>query len=106
MKSLESLLFCSSYVQDSRNIGSFHFLTKSNFPFSVLCTRSDPVPGWIDNHYGATGVVVGVGLGIIRTLHINAKTIGDMVPCDMAVSALVAAAWHIQERRRYKTEHS
>jgi hypothetical protein len=50
-------------------------------------------------------MVVGVGLGIIRTLHINEKIVGDMVPCDMAVSALVAAAWHIQERRRYKTEH-
>jgi len=69
-------------------------------PSIILCTRSDPVPGWIDNHYGATGIVVGVGLGIIRTLHINEKTLGDMVPCDMAVSALVAAAWHIQERRR------
>jgi len=50
--------------------------------------------------------VVGVGLGIIRTLHINADTVGDMVPCDMAVSALVAAAWHIQERRRCKIERS
>jgi len=69
-------------------------------PSIILCTKSEPVPGWIDNHYGATGVVVGVGLGIIRTLHINEKTVGDMVPCDMAVSGLVAAAWHIQERRR------
>lgn len=49
--------------------------------------------------------MVGVGLGIIRTLHINENTVGDMVPCDMAVSALVAAAWHIQERRRCKTEN-
>jgi len=48
---------------------------------------------------------VGVGLGIIRTLHINEKALGDMVPCDMAVSALVAAAWHIQERRRCHSEH-
>ena len=84
---------------------SFFFLTKQVFPFTVLGTRSDPVPGWIDNYNGATGVVVGVGLGIIRTLHINEKTLGDMVPCDMAVSALVAAAWHIQERRRCHSEH-
>jgi hypothetical protein len=51
-------------------------------------------------------MVVGVGLGIIRTLHINGDTIGDMVPCDMVISGLLAAAWHIQERRRCKTEHS
>jgi len=49
--------------------------------------------------------VVGVGLGKIRTLHINVKALGDMVPCDMAVSALVAAAWHIQERRSCHSEH-
>ena len=71
-----------------------------------MCTRSDPVPGWTDNHYGATGFLVGICLGIIRTMHVNLETVGDMVPCDMAVSALLATAWHIQERRRCETEYS
>lgn len=58
------------------------------------------MPGWIDNLYGPTGAVVAVGLGMVRTMHINGKFVGDMVPCDMAVSALVASAWDIQQRRR------
>lgn len=73
-------------------------------PSIILCTRSEPVPGWIDNLYGPTGAVVGVGLGMIRTMHINGKFVGDMIPCDMAVSALVASAWDVQQRRRSDNE--
>ncbi|XP_021923841.1 fatty acyl-CoA reductase wat-like isoform X2 [Zootermopsis nevadensis] len=72
-------------------------------PSIILCTRSEPVPGWIDNLYGPTGAVACVGLGMIRTMHFKGKMVGDMVPCDMAVNALVTSAWHIHEQRRSGT---
>lgn len=49
--------------------------------------------GWIDNVYGPTGVVVGAGLGVLRTLHADREMVADLVPVDLAVSALIATAY-------------
>ncbi|XP_021936245.1 fatty acyl-CoA reductase wat-like [Zootermopsis nevadensis] len=68
-------------------------------PSIVYCTRRETLPGWTDNLYGPTGIVVGVVLGWIRTIYSNGKLVGDIVPCDMAVNALVTSAWHIHEQR-------
>ncbi|XP_021936348.1 fatty acyl-CoA reductase wat-like [Zootermopsis nevadensis] len=72
-------------------------------PSIVYCTRRETLPGWTDNLYGPTGIVVGVVLGWIRTIYSNGKLVGDIVPCDMAVNALVTSAWHIHEQRRSGT---
>lgn len=39
--------------------------------------------GWIDNLYELAGIAMRVGLGIIRTMHLNGKLVGDMFPCGM-----------------------
>ncbi|KAF4530067.1 hypothetical protein B566_EDAN018300, partial [Ephemera danica] len=62
-------------------------------PSIVLATWKEPVSGWIDNVYGPTGVVVGAGLGILRTLHADKDAVADLVPVDLAVSCLIATAW-------------
>ncbi|XP_069691444.1 fatty acyl-CoA reductase wat-like [Periplaneta americana] len=69
-------------------------------PSIIVCTKNDPVSGWIDNLYGPTGAVVGVGVGMIRTMHINGKYMADIVPCDMAINGLISSAWDTYERRR------
>ncbi|PSN51390.1 hypothetical protein C0J52_04436 [Blattella germanica] len=66
------------------------------------CKEKEPLAGWIDNLYGPTGTVVGVGMGIIRTMQINGNAKADLVPCDMVVSALIASAWDVYERKRSK----
>jgi hypothetical protein len=101
--SLLQYVFMSCCLFKHRDNLTFTFFSVTdlgNLLFPVLSTRSDPVSGWIDNLYGPTGAVVAVGLGMIRTMHIKEKFVGDMIPCDMAVSALVASAWHAEERRR------
>lgn len=59
----------------------------------MVATKNEPFPGWIDNLYGATGVVVATMTGIMRTLHCDPKKLADVVPADMVVNALIAAAW-------------
>ncbi|CAB3363817.1 Hypothetical predicted protein [Cloeon dipterum] len=62
-------------------------------PAIIIATWKEPVSGWIDNVYGPTGVVVGAGLGILRTLQADKEMVADLVPVDMAVSALIATAY-------------
>ncbi|XP_026684981.1 fatty acyl-CoA reductase wat-like [Diaphorina citri] len=69
-------------------------------PAIVISTWKDPVPGWIDNLYGPTGVVTGVQAGLIRTIHCNPDVTGDMVPADLTVNALVCSAWDASNRRQ------
>jgi hypothetical protein len=68
--------------------------------FSVLCTRSETILGWIDNLYGPTGAVVCLGLGMIQTMHKNRIFLEDVVCCNMVVGTLVALVLHVQEQGR------
>ncbi|XP_050422306.1 fatty acyl-CoA reductase wat-like [Adelges cooleyi] len=61
-------------------------------PTVVIATYREPVRGWIDNVYGPTGLIVGVGTGVLHTYYGDSKTITDMVPVDMVVSALICSA--------------
>lgn len=62
-------------------------------PAIVIGTSKEPVSGWIDNLYGPTGIVVGVGAGIIRCLHADPETVSDLVPVDLVVNAVLATGW-------------
>ncbi|XP_075230970.1 fatty acyl-CoA reductase wat-like [Lycorma delicatula] len=62
-------------------------------PAIVVGSYQEPLPGWVDNLYGATGVTAGCGVGFIRTLWCDENVVANIVPVDMAVNALIAAAW-------------
>jgi len=62
-------------------------------PSIVVATKTEPFPGWIDNLYGPTGVVVATVTGIMRTLHCDPNKMADIVPADMVVNGLIATAW-------------
>ncbi|KAK4877896.1 hypothetical protein RN001_010402 [Aquatica leii] len=64
-------------------------------PSIVAATSDDPVSGWIDNMYGATGATVGVALGLVRTMHVNKECLADIIPADYVISCTVAAAWSV-----------
>jgi fatty acyl-CoA reductase len=69
---------------------------------AVVSTRDEPVCGWIDNVYGPTGAFVGTGVGLIRTLHGDPHLpAANMVPVDMAVSAVIVSAWDVANKPRY-----
>lgn len=55
----------------------------------------EPVSGWIDNVYGATGVLLGVAVGLLRSLYGNKANNAEMVPADYVINSCLAAMWDI-----------
>ncbi|GLG95245.1 Fatty acyl-CoA reductase [Gryllus bimaculatus] len=51
-------------------------------PSMVVGTSQEPVPGWINNINGPAGVMIGSGLGLLRTLHLDTE-ISDLIPADL-----------------------
>lgn len=66
----------------------------------MIATAQEPIPGWINNVYGATGVVLGAGMGILRTMHCNPDMMADIVPADMVINVMIASAWDVATRHR------
>lgn len=64
-------------------------------PAVVIATAKEPVAGWIDNHFGPTGIVVGVGAGLLRVVQVDKNLRAELVPVDLCVNSMIAAAWEI-----------
>ncbi|XP_050316023.1 putative fatty acyl-CoA reductase CG5065 [Anthonomus grandis grandis] len=64
-------------------------------PSIVIAAWKEPIPGWVDNLNGPTGILVGAGKGVIRTMHCNGEFIADVVPVDISVNSLILVAWKI-----------
>ncbi|XP_052862394.1 fatty acyl-CoA reductase wat [Anopheles cruzii] len=69
-------------------------------PGIVIATYQEPVPGWIDNFYGPTGVIAGAGTGVLRTLRADPTKVANMVPVDLCVNGIISSAWDVGERNR------
>lgn len=61
----------------------------------MIASWKEPVPGWVDNMNGPTGLIIGAGKGVIRSMLCNADYLTDLVPCDVAVNATIALAWQV-----------
>lgn len=55
--------------------------------------QSDPIPGWITNLNGPTGIIVAYGKGILQTMRISENLVLDVIPCDFTVNCAITAAW-------------
>lgn len=53
------------------------------------------MPGWVDNMNGPTGLMIGAGKGVIRTMLCNYDCLVNLIPCDMAINALISLAWKV-----------
>ncbi|KDR09346.1 hypothetical protein L798_15114, partial [Zootermopsis nevadensis] len=65
-------------------------------PSIVISTAREPFPGWINNIYGATG--------LIRTMHCNEDMLAEVVPVDMVINVTIAAAWDVATQHRLKSQ--
>ncbi|XP_063893677.1 putative fatty acyl-CoA reductase CG5065 [Helicoverpa armigera] len=62
-------------------------------PSIVSAAQSEPIPGWVDNLLGATGLIVAVMKGANRVLYGDEDNFLDLIPVDyVANTAIVAAA--------------
>ncbi|CAO1396740.1 unnamed protein product [Diamesa serratosioi] len=62
-------------------------------PSIVISAMKEPLPGWVDNFNGPVGLLIGCGVGIMRTAQVAPKYIPDFTPVDVCIKAMIIAAW-------------
>ncbi|EDS42239.1 conserved hypothetical protein [Culex quinquefasciatus] len=62
-------------------------------PSVVTNTEEEPVHGWIDNFNGPVGLLVGMGIGLMRTGYVNLNNRINCIPADVSIKAMIIAAW-------------
>ncbi|CAH0548733.1 unnamed protein product [Brassicogethes aeneus] len=68
---------------------------------SIIATNLGPIRGYIDSCHGPTGVVIGVGLGILRVFYGDDDKVGDIVTADYVINNAIAAGWAVNEYKDY-----
>ncbi|CAH0383995.1 unnamed protein product [Bemisia tabaci] len=71
-------------------------------PSIVMNSNKEPLRGWNCSFQGAGALFLGIGLGILRAIYVNATKQAEIVPVDKCASALVAIPWHLHESRKKK----
>lgn len=59
----------------------------------MVSAVSEPMPGWIDNFNGPTGLLIGGGKGVLRIVLSNPKVSSDFIPVDVAIKGMIIASW-------------
>lgn len=62
-------------------------------PSIVTAALFEPVPGWVDNVSGISGIMMEIGRGTIRSIICEDKLVVDLIPVDLVVNTLISAAW-------------
>ncbi|XP_076450257.1 fatty acyl-CoA reductase 1-like [Babylonia areolata] len=63
-------------------------------PSIVGASWEEPLPGWVDNLNGPTGLLVAIGKGLLRCMHGNFHGTADLIPVDTVTNAIIAVAWY------------
>ncbi|KAL0125704.1 hypothetical protein PUN28_004638 [Cardiocondyla obscurior] len=53
------------------------------------------MPGWVDNLNGPTGLMVGAGKGVIRSMHCNGDYHAEVIPVDFATNTIITIAYKL-----------
>jgi len=62
-------------------------------PSIVVSSWKEPVPGWVDNLNGPTGLFLIAGIGVMRTAVVHEDLQVDAVPVDTCANLIIAAGW-------------
>lgn len=62
-------------------------------PSIVTAAWKTPFPGWIEGLNGPTGLMIGAGKGVIRSMHCNPELNSEAVPVDITINAILAVAF-------------
>jgi len=63
-------------------------------PSIVIPIWIEPLPGWTDNINGPTGLLIGAGKGVIRTMYCDNQGYADYLPVDIAVNGIILTTWN------------
>ncbi|XP_045770373.1 putative fatty acyl-CoA reductase CG5065 [Maniola jurtina] len=62
-------------------------------PSIVVPALNEPMPGWVDNLNGATGIIYAASRGVLHTMYCKESTKMDTVPVDITINALILLAY-------------
>ncbi|XP_032293111.1 putative fatty acyl-CoA reductase CG5065 [Drosophila virilis] len=68
-------------------------------PSIVTASLNEPFAGWVDNFNGPTGLVSALAKGLFRTMMCEKNYVADMVPVDIVINLMIAAAWRTATRK-------
>ncbi|XP_063924888.1 putative fatty acyl-CoA reductase CG5065 [Zophobas morio] len=62
-------------------------------PSAVIPIWIEPLPGWTDNLNGPTGLLLGAGKGVIRTMYGRSDYFADYCPVDSTANCLICSTY-------------
>ncbi|ELU15810.1 hypothetical protein CAPTEDRAFT_228509 [Capitella teleta] len=62
-------------------------------PSIVGPSWKEPMPGWVDNFNGPSGLLAAIGKGILRVMMGDVNAVADLIPVDICVNLIITAAW-------------
>ncbi|KAF9410699.1 hypothetical protein HW555_010291 [Spodoptera exigua] len=67
---------------------------------NIISSIKEPSPGWLDmsNVYGASGIILGPGIGLMHSFMARDDIHIGLVPVDYVNNAILAAAWETAKR--------
>ncbi|KAK6633631.1 hypothetical protein RUM43_001220 [Polyplax serrata] len=74
-------------------------------PSIVVPIWREPLPGWTDNINGPTGLLIGAGKGVIRTMYCKQEGHADYLPVDIAVNAVLVVTWNFVTNKDYSRRY-
>ncbi|KAI8127244.1 putative fatty acyl-CoA reductase [Lucilia cuprina] len=63
----------------------------------------EPLPGWVDNLNGPTGVMIGAGKGVIRSMLCNGELKSEVIPVDIAINGLIVIPYYVNQLKERPT---
>lgn len=64
-------------------------------PSIVVAAWKEPIPGWVDNLNGPTGLILAVGKGLLRSMHVQRHCKADIIPVDIVVNTMIASSYYV-----------
>lgn len=74
-------------------------------PSIVVASWREPFSGWVDNVNGPTGIILGAGKGLIRSMPGNRSAVADLVPVDTVINMVITLAWFAHVYQNHKHLH-
>ncbi|KAJ2942775.1 hypothetical protein O0L34_g14963 [Tuta absoluta] len=63
-------------------------------PSIVIPIIWEPLPGWTDNINGPTGLLIGAGKGVLRSMYCRSDSYADYLPVDVFINGIMVSVWN------------
>jgi len=72
-------------------------------PSIVVAAWKDPMPGWVDNLNGPTGMITGAASGILRSMMVTPNNLADIIPVDVAINLMCVVASMLGSKNEFNS---